>query len=175
MNGKKSFSLTIVIIIFALLAIFVGYLLGNWLLQLVTGEQAPSEVSEDDFPVEQEEIVDSPTENGEESDADNDDVEELPEETELSQDEESLENQEDSGEENLFESEETSYSIQVGSFESYDNAESLQEELENEGYTSDIVSESPYRVHVMGAESREEAESVLEELLESGYQGFISH
>jgi radical SAM protein with 4Fe4S-binding SPASM domain len=37
MDRGNSFSLTIMVIIMALLAIFVGYLLGNWLIQMVTG------------------------------------------------------------------------------------------------------------------------------------------
>lgn len=154
MKGQKSFSLTVIIIIMALLAIFIGYLLGNWLLGLVTGEESTPDTETEPPPIEQEEIVEPPV------------------------DEEETEEILEFGEEDFAEEEEiteTGYSVQVGAFADYSNALALTEDLEDEGHDPVIVSEDPYRVHLTGAETREEAESILESLLQQGYEAFIAH
>ena len=161
MKGQKSFSLTVMIIIMALLAIFVGYLLGNWLLGLVTGNGGATETEpEQQPPIEQEEIVEPPLEEGGETE----EILDFGEDDLLEEDEQDTE-----------EITETGYAVQVGAFDDYGNARALTERLENDGFQPVIVSEDPYRVHLGGAESREEAETVLEELVRQGYDAFIAH
>ena len=158
MSGQKSFSLTVVIIIFALLAIFIGYLLGNWLLQLVTGgPDEPYEVTEPELPpIEREETVEDPAISEQDFSG-----------------EEEYEDEQTAVPEKVLD--ETGYAVQVGAFEDYGNALALMEELENDGFEPVIVSEDPYRVQLGEADNRSEAESVLEDLIGSGYEAFITH
>ncbi|MFW6007406.1 MAG: SPOR domain-containing protein [Halanaerobiales bacterium] len=178
MNRGNTFSLTIMVIIMALLAIFVGYLLGNWLIQLVTGEVShqqaqEGEVAEEDSIKEEiineEMIEDEENSNSVPSSSEEVDTEDREEESDSTPSEEKPEDsdqQDSSGE---------VYVIQIGAFSESSNAEKFKEELEEEGFQATINSEeSIYKVQmaVTGEEEMEKQKSALEEL---GYKVYVTH
>ena len=59
MSRRNSFTLTVMVIIMALLAIFVGYLIGNWLIQVVTGNPEPNQQVAKEKIIEEEIIEDN--------------------------------------------------------------------------------------------------------------------
>lgn len=179
MARQNTFSLTIIIIIVALLAVFVGYLLGNWILQMVTGDPvSPEQASEDE--VVEEEIVESEETGGEGELADDEDSE--GDEEEEAEEAEGEEAESTSTEDIINEAEDVVeqelgggvHVVQVGAFESYDNAVSLQEELESEGFDVVVTQDTPHRVQLGAADSREEAEELEEELKSMGYDAFVT-
>ena len=155
--GQRNFTLTVMIIIMALLAIFVGYLLGNWLIQVVTGDPVdPQHVLDREDPsLREEEIIEDP-------EREDTETEEIPPD---------LERPSDSPDE----TEETKYMVQVGAFSELVNAERLKKELEEKGFDPDITTEAPFRVRLGSTDEREEAEETLERVQQHGFEAFITH
>ncbi|MFW5999060.1 MAG: SPOR domain-containing protein [Halanaerobiaceae bacterium] len=171
MARQNTFSLTLIIIIVALLAVFVGYLLGNWILQMVTGDPVgPEQASEDEIV--EEEIVEESEETQGEADLEEGEAEgETDTEGENTSTENIINEAEDVAEQELGGG---VHVVQVGAFESYNNAVKLQEELESEGFDVMVTEDSPHRVQLGATDSREEAEDIKEELETQGYDAFIT-
>ncbi len=166
MDRSNTFSLTIMVIIMALLAIFIGYLLGNWLIQFVTGDIPPHE------QVHQEQ------ESGIEGDA-----EEITTEEDLDLDD-FIEDEEIPGDDIEEDREETPsedihdsvFIVQVGAFSEQENAQRLKNELEEKNFHAVINDDDPdlYKIQ-MAADSENEAEKIRDELIELGYsEAFIT-
>lgn len=169
MNRENTFSLTVMVIVMALLAIFVGYLLGNWLIQLVTGSSPETRQVVDKKIVEEEIIEDEETgeyiyEENDDNNSVNDSVSIIPSQEEES-DEEFIKEQL-KGE---------VYVVQVGAFNNRNNAEKLQQELANKGYQAIITEGVPYKVQLGATNDREMAEKTEKEVEALGYDAFITH
>jgi cell division septation protein DedD len=152
----------------ALLAIFVGYLIGNWLIQVVTGNpETGQKVTQE--KIIQEEIIEENTNNenqpdtsetsfNKEQDKGADSEQPLPE----SQINESINGQ--------------AYVVQVGAFNKYDNALTLKNKLENEGFQVVVNDDQvPYKVQLGATKKRTEADKTKDKLKSLGYDAFVTH
>ena len=158
---KKNKSLTLVVIVMAVICLFVGYLVGVNLLQWMKGGN--DQVAQTENQVAEETQI-----NNEEQD----NTSEETQETETSQSEDINTNQQtnninqNSEYENLFK-------IQVGAFSNRSNAVGFRDELEDKGYNVIIKEAANYKVRVIGKETREETEKLEAELANLGYDTFI--
>lgn len=178
-DKKSRFRFVGFLVIASMLAVFVGFQLGNAFFARQVGRDSDSEEIYETAPEEIEEEVPAP---GEE-----DVVEESPPEVEEitpePSEEERLETEEaplaDPAPDDLKEVEEQedldefSYYVQVGSFSDRSNALNYAETIEADGFQVEVAETEPYRVLVIGGNSREEAEEVEAELRELGYETFI--
>lgn len=160
MERRNSLSLTTVIIVLALLALFVGYLLGNWIIQLVVGT-SPDDSSQlaENKVVEEEIIVEDDNDSDLESST-----------SYISKDKNDQEtisiNQQLSGD---------VFVVQVGAFSSYSNAVILKEELASKGFQTVITEGEPFKVQLGATTDREKAEKTKEDIKKLGYDAFITH
>ena len=158
---KKNKSLTLVVIVMAVICLFVGYLVGVNLLQWMKGGN--DQVAQTENQVAEETQI-----NNEEQD----NTSEETQETETSQSEDTNTQQQtnninqNSEYENLFK-------IQVGAFSNRSNAVGFRDELEDKGYNVIIKEAANYKVRVIGKETREETEKLEAELANLGYDTFI--
>jgi cell division protein FtsN len=160
-KNKKNKSLTLVVIVMAVICLFVGYLVGVNLLQWMKGGN--------------DQIAQTENKATEEAQISNDNQEitsEQKQENDSSQTEETETQQQtntttqNSNYENLFK-------IQVGAFSNRSNAVSFRNELADKGYNVIIKEAANYKVRVIGKETREETEKIEEELTNLGYDTFI--
>lgn len=162
MAKKKNKSLTLVVVVMAVICLFVGYLVGVNLLQWMKGgndqvaQTENQEVEEEQLGNEGQEITSEETQEDDTSQT---------EETETQQQSNTTPQSSDDHE-NLFK-------IQVGAFSNKSNAESFRNELEDEGYNVIIKEAANYKVRVIGKDTREETEELEEELANLGYDTFI--
>lgn len=183
---KTGFSLTVIVIFMAVAAIFVGYLLGSWLIQLLNEDNTPQMTQE-----QPEEITSTessiPTTGGAETDTEikesktDSQTESVKEETTAADSSDSQKNAEPeadvSEKQNNAESEviveRGDFGIQVGAFANYENADQYKKEIESRGYKVVITDTDPHKVQIVGYISREEAEKAEKEIESAGYNGFI--
>lgn len=190
-NNEKGFSLIVVVIFMSLAALFVGYLMGNWLIsiliddseeQIAQQEQSPSvsqnveqkESEEDNFNNTQNNLTAPPEDSSEavQSDAGNSSAADQSQTANQTEPQENTES--DSSAESPSPAEITGgYGVQIGAFSNYNNAKALKDKVEDLGYEAVITDTSPHQVQVTGYETREEAESAEEKLEAEGYNGFI--
>lgn len=189
-KNEKGFSLVVVVIFMSIAALFIGYLMGSWLISfLVEDDSAEMAEQEQNIP----EVNQQLTENKEKSaDQINNKKNNLtaPTEDELNiaadQNDQSTDegtanpNQDQSGqpeEDSENDSKKTEitggFGVQIGAFSNYNNALSVKEKVEDLGYEVVITDSTPHQVKVIGYESREAAESAAAELDAEGYKGFI--
>ena len=165
MNRQNAFSLTAMVIIMALMAIFVGYLLGNWIIQLVTGEIPQEQVFQENEIIEEDTLEDE--KDSEASSGQSDNVIN------------STKNDSGSSEENNTDKQiaaENVYAVQVGAFNSQANAEKLKQKLTAEGFQVTVTDNRPYKVLIGATDSRSEAKNTEKELEKLGYKdSFITH
>ena len=164
---KSNRSLTLVIIVMAIICVFVGYLVGLNLFRWMKGDT--DQVAQTENNTQQQ------TQQQDSSNEISSSVEESETETEQAQqvaEEDTTETQEtnqviSSGEvQNVFK-------IQVGAFSQKANAESFKNELEEQGYDVIIKEASTFKVRVLGKQTREETEKIEDQLIELGYDTFI--
>ncbi len=151
-NRNSTFSLTIMIVIMAVLAVFVGYLLGNWLIQMVTGDTATHQVMENKI-IEEETIED-------------DDNSKDENESSITINDKQSEIEQIQGE---------VFVVQVGAFKNYENALDLKGELESKGFQVIVTEVSPYKVQLGATTDREDAERTEDKVESLGYNAFITH
>lgn len=162
MAKKKNKSLTIVVIVMAVICLFVGYLVGVNLLQWMKGgndqvaQTENQEVEEEQLSNEDQEITSEETQ-----------------EDETSQTEETETQQQNNTTPQSSDKYENQFKIQVGAFSNKSNAENFRNELEDKGYNVIIKEAANYKVRVIGKETREETEEIEEELANLGYDTFI--
>ncbi|MGM0603497.1 MAG: SPOR domain-containing protein [Bacillota bacterium] len=185
-NKKSGFSLTVIVIFMAVAAIFVGYLLGSWLIQFLNEDNTPQLAQE-----QSEEITSTessiPLTNEKETETVSDELktdsqtESVKEKTPV---EDTSNSQNDiepaaelSEEQNTVESELSDdrgdFGIQVGAFANYENAQQFKREIEEKGYNAIITDTDPHKVQIVGYSSREDAEKAEKEVESAGYNGFI--
>ncbi|HKL13168.1 MAG TPA: SPOR domain-containing protein [Halanaerobiales bacterium] len=164
---KSNRSLTLVIIVMAIICVFVGYLVGLNLFRWMKGgtDQAAQTENNTQEQVQQQEDTNDISQSIEESETES-------EQTQTAVEENTTETQETnqvtSPEEN-----QNVFKIQVGAFSQKANAESFKKELEDKGYDVIIKEASTFKVRVLGKQTREETEKIEEQLIELGYDTFI--
>lgn len=189
-KNENGFSLVIVVIFMSIAALFVGYLMGSWLISfLVEDDSAEIAEQEQNSPniSQQLESNEEPPDPEEVNNSENNLTAPTEEELNIAPDQNEQNtnegtanpNQDQSGqpEETEDSSENTEiaggFGVQIGAFSNYNNALSLRDKIEEMGYEAVATESSPHQVQVIGYSSREEAESAAEELEEEGYTGFI--
>ncbi|MFW5985962.1 MAG: SPOR domain-containing protein [Halanaerobiales bacterium] len=177
MDRNNSLSITALVIVLALLGLFVGYLLGNWFIQMVTGENSETQQvqgPEQDNKIVEEEIV---LEEEEEDENDNKDENENKESSSnystTAEDDNGSSDNNDLIENQL---QGDVYVVQVGAFNNRQNAVSLKDELTAKGIQAVVTDEGPpYKVQTGASNNKEEAEELEEEIEKLGYEAFITH
>jgi len=166
MDQSNSMSLKVLVIVLALFALLVGYLMGNWIIQLVTGGSPnTARLAKTDNKVVEEEII-LKDEEAESSIATNYSLN-LSSGQERNTPQNSQEDREESRE---------VFVIQVGAFNNRKNAEALSRELANKGFQTFIADESlPFKVQIGAFIDRREAEEIEKEVKALGYEAFITH
>lgn len=157
MERSNSMSLKVLVIVLMMLGLLVGYLLGNWFIQLVTGERPGSQhfLDEGNKVVEEEIILED---------------EEAEESASYNYFTGNFTNQD-----GQIHSKEV-FVIQVGAFNSRKNAEELSNELSQKGFPTIIADENiPYKVQIGAFTERSQAEEIEREVEALGYEAFITH
>lgn len=172
MDRSNSMSLTVLVIVLAMLGLLVGYLLGNWFIQLVTGENTDiSQLADSGNKVVEEEIILDENE-AEESTSENYILDPAPEIEENSNSNASNKAYTQSEQ---IKSEEV-FVIQVGAFNSLQNARQLSDNLTDKGFQVVIADESvPYKVQIGAFPNRDKAEEMEKKVKALGYDAFITH
>lgn len=157
--AKSNISLLAGVVAMAFLAVALGYLLGSWMIQFVTGSKLDP-VSQ---PIINEIQISDPSDK--EADPLNTPDNSLTPDTRLTPNTNSVQ------------SPEGLYVVQLGAFNSLANAERLRSELLDKGYVSAMVTEGPpYKVQLRASETREEADRLKDEVKQDGYVDvFIVH
>lgn len=168
MEQSNGMSLKVLAIVLALFALLVGYLLGNWIIQLVTGGGSNTSqlLDPDNKVVEQEIILED--EDTEESISGNYFMS-------ISEEQGNIDTYTPYSQDSQIRSNEV-YVIQVGAFNSRINAEVLSQELSSKGFQTFIADESiPYKVQIGAFTDRDQAEEIEQEVEALGYDAFITH
>lgn len=159
---EKGFSLVIVVIFMSIAALFVGYLLGSWLITFLVDD------TEEEFAQNEVEEVQEGSLNGISDDLIEDDISDEQLQDDFQADPGETTEEAPNGEEFA-----GRYGVQVGALNNYNNALVLKNELEEMGYEVIITDSTPHQIQVHGYENREEAEEAQSELESDGYEGFI--
>ncbi len=161
MAKKKNKSLTLVVIVMAVICLFVGYLVGVNLLQWMKGGSDQIAQTENQS-VEQNQVSNENQEITSDKKQEN-----STSQVEKSNTQKQTPTSSQNGDyKNLFK-------IQVGAFSNKSNAEGFQKEVEDKGYNVIIKEAANYKVRVIGKETREETETIEKELSNLGYDTFI--
>ncbi|MEC9487887.1 MAG: SPOR domain-containing protein [Halanaerobium sp.] len=155
LNNRPGLSFNILIVFICILALGVGFLVGNYLLQVISGSEQDLETLNQQ-QIDQEQIADSyQREDGEESPSD-----QTPEKDDT----------------NIDQSGQTVFVVQVGAFSQKGNADSVREELVKAGFNAYVVGTSPYKVQVGAFSQRSDAEKLEKELEAKGYvDAFVTY
>ena len=204
MNKKENgFSLVIVVIFMSIAALFVGYLMGSWLIgflveddssqmaeeevsqnsaaQIAQSNQTAQENQNSEEVTETENNQTAPTSENEDTPAQTESTADTAAETApAAENTESPQPRPEAAQTESPESDEAdssdiagSFGVQIGAFSNYNNALNVQETVEELGYDVVITDSSPHQVQVVGYQTREEAESAAADLESEGYNGFI--
>jgi len=182
-NNKNGFSLIIVVIFMSIAALFVGYIMGSWLISFMTEE---SEQQMADNNVEQIEEVQEVSSNelagDNQAEMNDESIQEnlLNEESNDDKNETLVEENTESAaaqtaDDSHFEGDDLSgtFAVQVGAFNNIDSAISLKEEMEDLGFETFITESKPHKIRVGRFATREEAEESEAQLENREYEGFI--
>ncbi len=183
MNKKENgFSLIIVVIFMSIAALFVGYLMGSWLISFLVEDES-AEIAEEQISttnvnqesaqgneIQPEEINNQKNnltapENGDET-TDNSITSNKNQQQNKTEQIETETN-------NSSKKDIAGFAVQIGAFSNYNNALTVKNTVEELGYEIFITETTPHQVQVVGYSTRNQAESVLEELESKGYNGFI--
>lgn len=198
---ENGFSLIIVVIFMSIAAVFVGYLMGSWLIGFLMEEPAQqsaqnnaeevgevlqnnnsaplqnSSVEEEESPSSNDQEEVSISEQNTEQITDQDSSAENQESSPGEQDNQTAQTEEndqlESDLDTAAEEIKGSYGVQVGAFNNYDSALSIKEEIEQLGFTVYITDSKPHKIQVGIFQNREEAEKAEVELEQQDYNGFI--
>ncbi len=165
MNRESNFSLTMMIIIMALLAVFIGYLLGNWLIQVVTGDTGTQQVVQQEI-IEEEIITDNPA---------TDESNQVQESSSIKRDNQPTPLPEEDTEDVQEQISGQVFAVQVGAFANYNNAVALKNELEAKGFQVVVTNNSPHKVQIEATTNRDTAEEIEKDVEALGYNAFIAH
>ena len=170
MDRGNTFSLTIMVIVMALLAVFVGYLLGNWLIQLVTGDVSYQQAY--DKQIEKEETVEDESSSTLPSTSENLDNQSRNQNSNIQKDKNKTNNN-STNSQRQFSGD--VYVIQIGAFSKINNARELKQKLADKGFQVVINSEGSLHKVQMAVNGEEEAEQKKTTLNNLGYNVFVTH
>jgi len=152
MANKNNFSLTVIVIVFAIITIFVGYFLGNWMIRMAfENPEQSNEISKQEVNQEEEKKevnIDEKT----------DTVTTI---------------KDQNGKVTTDTLSKASYEVQVVAFNNYNNAQKVKKELENHGYEVLITEGKPHKVRVGPSSEKKGAETIKKEIEKLGYNGFV--
>jgi len=189
-KNENGFSLVVVVIFMSIAALFIGYLMGSWLISFLV-EDSTTEIAEEDqnsAVINQETAEIRQQEEAEEINNNSNNLKPPTEEelkiapdqsSQSSTEQRSAPDQSNNNEtapaESTAQNNESSgsYGVQIGAFANYNNALSVRDKVLELGYQVVVTDSSPHQVQVVGYQSRAQAESAAEELEVEGYQGFI--
>lgn len=193
-KNEKGFSLVIVIIFMSIAALFIGYLMGNWLISFLVDDQRAEQAADNQVKIENSTQKNKPAENNlttpsqennildsaaKESEADRTEAK-ITKKNEALQDESKKQaaNKEDQSNSTANKTSSSSslngkYGVQIGAFANYSNALKLKEKVIKMGYNVIISDSTPHQVKVAAYQTREKAEKIEAELEARGYNGFI--
>ncbi|RCW54946.1 MULTISPECIES: SPOR domain-containing protein [Halanaerobium] len=188
-KNEKGFSLVVVVIFMSIAALFIGYLMGSYLISFLVEEDSTDMADqEQNSAAVSQQLPERSEEKAEETNNNKNNLT-APSEEELKiapNQKSQNETESDSASENNREettinnsdsaqNEETTagFGVQIGAFSNYNNALSVKETVTEMGYRVVITDSSPHQVQVVGYESRAEAESAAADLEKEGYAGFI--
>lgn len=180
-KNENGFSLVVVVIFMSIAALFIGYLLGSWLISFLI-EDSPTEIAEQEQNTANvnQQVVDSSQEETEEINTTKNNLTAPPEQNNITA--ENTANVEQNQSQNTADSDNNSsqntentggFGVQIGAFSNYNNALSVRNKVSELGFEVVVTDSSPHQVQVLGYESREQAESAAQELEAEGYPGFI--
>jgi cell division protein FtsN len=187
-KNEKGFSLVVVVIFMSIAALFIGYLMGSWLISFLVEDSSTEMADQNDNPAV---VNQQPTQSSqpEVTEEDNNTENNLPtpteEELRIAPDQsnqnstEATASQEqntgtDSADNNVQNTETTGrFGVQIGAFSNYNNALSVRDKVIELGYQVLVTDSSPHQVQVVGYQNRDQAESAAQELEAEGYPGFI--
>ncbi|MFN2340627.1 MAG: SPOR domain-containing protein [Halanaerobium sp.] len=199
-KNENGFSLVIVVIFMSIAALFIGYLMGSYLISFLVEDNSTETAEQQQntpnvnqqLPENSEEAPDSPEEvNNTENNLTAPTEEELeiaPDQSDQDKAQDTAQDatevtetpdQNESGEvtpaENNAQNKEIAgdFGVQIGAFSNYNSAISVRDKVEELGFEVVVTDSSPHQVQVVGYESRDQAESAASELETEGYPGFI--
>ena len=144
---KEGLSLAGTLAVVCILAIGVGVVLGNWVIRIIAGP-GPQELEVAEREITQEEQI----------------LQDLHEPVPPPAEEDEP-----------AEGYEEAYVVQAGVFNSRENAETLKNMLQGEGFEVWVTDAQPYRVHLGVYSDREKAEQIRDEAERKGFDIFIAH
>lgn len=168
-KDKNGFSLVIVVVFMSIAALFIGYLVGSWLISFLVADDQNSDLANKTSQIEKVEKKSTEEINNSKNNLTAPDIEKQV----TKQTQSTAENQSSNSDSN--QNSETKFAVQIGAFTDYNNAVLLKKEIDKLGYKVKITDSSPHQVQVINYDSRKKAESVKKELKEEGYNGFIVH
>lgn len=192
MNKKENgFSLVIVVVFMSIAALFIGYLMGSWLISFLVEDNDKEITQKNSTTVSQNKLPENIKKNESSNNSSEKEINktnstappaenttnttELPKENDSSNLQSTQDNktQEPKTQNNGQSAAAGNFGVQVGAFGNYSNALTIKNEVEALGYQVLITDDSPHKVQVVGYYSREEAETAVEKLETDGYNGFI--
>ena len=188
-KNEDGFSLIIVVIFMSIAALFVGYLMGSWLISFLVNDDN-AEFAEEQINTTnvnqqlasenggQPKEVNNQENNLTAPETENKNTVSLAENTDnssINTDQKNQNNQAKNEKNNSSERGEieSGFAVQIGAFANYNNALTVKNTVEELGYDLFITDTTPHQVQVVGYSTRKQAEAVLEELKSKGYNGFI--
>jgi len=188
-KNEDGFSLIIVVIFMSIAALFVGYLMGSWLISFLVNDDKTDLAEEQMNTASVNQQLASENEgqpkevNNQENnltapETENKNTVSLAENTDnssINTDQKNQNNQAKNEKNNSSERGEieSGFAVQIGAFANYNNALTVKNTVEELGYDLFITEKTPHQVQVVGYSTRKQAEVVLEELKSEGYNGFI--
>lgn len=188
-KNENGFSLVVVVIFMSIAALFIGYLMGSWLISFLV-EDSSTEIAEQEQNTANvnQQVADSSQKEAEEINNTENNLTAPPKEEATTPAEQNnttaentanveqnqSQNTADSGNSSSQNTENTGgFGVQIGAFSNYNNALSVRNKVSELGFEVVVTDSSPHQVQVVGYESRVQAESVAQELEAEGYPGFI--
>ncbi len=186
-KNEKGFSLVVVVIFMSIAALFIGYLMGSWLISFLVEDSSTEMAEQDDNSavVNQQPAQSSqPEETEEVNNTENNLTAPTEEELKIAPDQSNQDSTEaasqeqntetDSADNNVQNTETAGrFGVQIGAFSNYNNALSVRDQVIELGYQVVVTDSSPHQVQVVGYQNRDQAESAAQELEAEGYPGFI--
>jgi cell division protein FtsN len=190
MNKKENgFSLVVVVIFMSIAALFIGYLMGSWLISFLVEDNAEEIADKDqNTPAVNQQIAEEEESDAEEiNNSQNNLTAPTEEELKIAPDQSSQDTAEVTAEpdqnqdadssqaENNSQNTEVagSFGVQIGAFSNYNNALTVRDKVIELGYQVVVTDSSPHQVQVVGYQNRDQAESAAQKLEAEGYPGFI--
>lgn len=188
-KNEKGFSLIMVVIFMSIAALFVGYLMGSWLISFLVEDDKKEMALEKKNQTNVNQPLNSETNSQAEefnnqktklNTSENKKTETI---TQNKNTNKSINDEIKNNQSDLVKNEsknsskggeaDSAFAVQIGAFSNYNNALTLKKKVEGFGYEIFITNTTPHQVQVVGYSSRTEAEQILEELKSRGYNGFI--